>query len=490
MNNKLKPFTIHYSQLGSACAARLTRLGRPQRFALSPFTKNGFTFAEAMIAILVLSLVVTASLPIMMKQAKTKATGTGGGGSLWTELTDGTHNIYYGNAASPVVVIGAKTRRTGDTARLQIRTSTTSQNHIELNQNEVSCGKLLLNNTNQVGLGTATISGSGNTYGVMLGKSITNSNVGSCSGTAVGYNAQITGATSSYENASVAFGYKSIATMSSVAIGSESYANGTANVCIGNKAQTFNTGSNMATQNIGYNAKPYTNSTMASLCIGVGTTAAEQSIAIGSYATTPVSAKSLSNFAIGGYNNQGAVIPGSNDNMIMFGIANNSVCIPGFLNVSRTTGATGTGAFVVNGSNQWSTSDSRLKDIHGEFTGGLKEIKSLKVYSYTFKKAKERTPQVGIMAQDLKKIFPNAVSKDNEGFLMVRDDDIFYSMINAVKQLDKIIQKLIAQIKEIEDKILNTTKICQANVQTTKTIEADNRQIEAKLAKLEKSVGK
>ena len=96
-------------------------------------------------------------------------------------------------------------------------------------------------------------------------------------------------------------------------------------------------------------------------------------------------------------------------------------------------------------------SDRRLKNVGKVFTGGLEEIKKLEVFNYTFKKDKEQTPRVGVMAQDLQKIFPNAVFKGDDGFLRIRMEDMFYALVNAVKELDKKIDLLIQKQKKIDE---------------------------------------
>ena len=52
------------------------------------------------------------------------------------------------------------------------------------------------------------------------------------------------------------------------------------------------------------------------------------------------------------------------------------------------------------------------------------------------------------MAQHLKKVFPNAVSKDEKGFLQIRHEEIFYAMVNALKQLDAKVKQLAADLAE------------------------------------------
>lgn len=97
----------------------------------------------------------------------------------------------------------------------------------------------------------------------------------------------------------------------------------------------------------------------------------------------------------------------------------------------------------------WVSSDRRLKNVGAFNNDGLDKIRQLKVYNYTFKKDKKKVPQVGVIAQDLQKIFPNAVTKDKRGYLMIRHDDMFYAVINAIKELDKTMQYISIKVRYI-----------------------------------------
>ena len=105
-------------------------------------------------------------------------------------------------------------------------------------------------------------------------------------------------------------------------------------------------------------------------------------------------------------------------------------------------------------------SDRRLKYVGSESTSGLDKIRQLKVFNYTFKKDEKKVPHVGVIAQDLQKVFPNAVKKGVDGFLTIRMEDMFYAMINAIKELDlryraqeKRIDELEARIQKLEAKL-------------------------------------
>ena len=96
------------------------------------------------------------------------------------------------------------------------------------------------------------------------------------------------------------------------------------------------------------------------------------------------------------------------------------------------------------------SSDRRLKYVGKESASGLDKIRQLKVFNYTFKKDTTKTPHVGVIAQDLQKVFPNAVKKGADGFLTIRMEDMFYAVINAIKELDSRVTTLEKENKELK----------------------------------------
>ena len=98
-------------------------------------------------------------------------------------------------------------------------------------------------------------------------------------------------------------------------------------------------------------------------------------------------------------------------------------------------------------------SDRRLKYVGTNNNDGLDKIKQLKVFNYVYKKDTTKTPHVGVIAQDLQKVFPNAVQKGKDGFLTIRMEDMFYAVINAIKELDAKYQAQEKRINELEKRI-------------------------------------
>ncbi len=100
-----------------------------------------------------------------------------------------------------------------------------------------------------------------------------------------------------------------------------------------------------------------------------------------------------------------------------------------------------------------SSSDRRLKDIKSRNINGLDKIKQLNVYNYTFKNDPEKQKHVGVIAQELQKIFPNSVFKGSDGFLKISTDEILYAIINSIKELNNKILAATKKLSDFENKI-------------------------------------
>ena len=105
----------------------------------------------------------------------------------------------------------------------------------------------------------------------------------------------------------------------------------------------------------------------------------------------------------------------------------------------------------------------------------------LKVFNYTFKKDEKKTPHVGVIAQDLQKVFPDAVTKAKDGFLRIRFEDMFYAMINAIKELDSRITALEKENQEL-------TEILKQVQNDNRKLQDDNKEFETRLKILEAKI--
>lgn len=94
-----------------------------------------------------------------------------------------------------------------------------------------------------------------------------------------------------------------------------------------------------------------------------------------------------------------------------------------------------------------STSDARLKTVIGPVTNALDSIKALSGVFYDWNDAAkdigifDGTRQVGVMAQDVQAVLPEAV-RENNGYLTLSYIKLIPVLIEAIKELDKKIEAL------------------------------------------------
>ena len=121
------------------------------------------------------------------------------------------------------------------------------------------------------------------------------------------------------------------------------------------------------------------------------------------------------------------------------------------------------------------SSDRRLKNIGTRSLAGLKELNQLKIYDYTFKNDKSKHSQIGVMAQDLQKVFPNSVFEGPDGYLRIRWDEMFFASINAIKELDRKIVSLVNRATKVETQI---AKLEQENISLKTQVDALSVRVE------------
>lgn len=112
-------------------------------------------------------------------------------------------------------------------------------------------------------------------------------------------------------------------------------------------------------------------------------------------------------------------------------------------------------------------SDIRLKENLSVSAVGLDDILKIQSYNYTFKTDNNKSPHVGIIAQDLKDIFLNAVQTAQDGYYRIRLDDMFFAMINAIKTLAVKVEKLALEITGLDtdiDYIFNRNNVLKKQI--------------------------
>jgi hypothetical protein len=130
------------------------------------------------------------------------------------------------------------------------------------------------------------------------------------------------------------------------------------------------------------------------------------------------------------------------------------------------------------GGGSWAVfSDERLKNINGAFTSGIETVMQLQPVRYEYKSEnamnlKSAGEHIGFSAQEVQKILPEAVTTNDAGYLLVNNDPILWTMLNAIKeqqqQLDqqrrensRLQQVLDAQRRELDaiEKLVCPTRL-------------------------------
>ena len=107
------------------------------------------------------------------------------------------------------------------------------------------------------------------------------------------------------------------------------------------------------------------------------------------------------------------------------------------------------------GGGTWAVfSDERLKNIKGNFTSGLNAVMRLQPLRYEYKPnnvlgLRSEGEHIGFGAQALQQVIPEAVTKNADGYLMVNNDPIIWTMLNAIKEQQQEIVELKRQIRQL-----------------------------------------
>jgi hypothetical protein len=119
----------------------------------------------------------------------------------------------------------------------------------------------------------------------------------------------------------------------------------------------------------------------------------------------------------------------------------------------------GTYTLSVNGdafaSGLWLSSDRRFKQNEARIEGALEKVNRINGIKYQFKNAKDiqqrnfsKGDQLGLIAQDLKAVFPELVKEDGDGYLAVNYQGVIPVLVEAIKELSVEVKQLRTKLAE------------------------------------------
>ena len=100
------------------------------------------------------------------------------------------------------------------------------------------------------------------------------------------------------------------------------------------------------------------------------------------------------------------------------------------------------------------SSDARLKSNIVALGPTLISLLQLEAKSYTMKNDVEQKQKIGLLAQEVQKVFPELVSEDNNGMLAVNYQALVPVLINALKEQENNYNELEKSLEILEKEIL------------------------------------
>jgi endosialidase-like protein len=142
------------------------------------------------------------------------------------------------------------------------------------------------------------------------------------------------------------------------------------------------------------------------------------------------------------------------------------------------------------GGGSWGTfSDRRLKTLDGGFNAGLSQILKITPVRYRYKADNgmgihDHEEHVGLVAQEVQKVIPEAVTENSKGYLLVNNDPIIWTMLNAIKEQQRLIQKQQSRMKVQQAEIARLSsqvKAVQASLKTNEPSGSEIRNVKAQV---------
>jgi hypothetical protein len=106
------------------------------------------------------------------------------------------------------------------------------------------------------------------------------------------------------------------------------------------------------------------------------------------------------------------------------------------------------GVYLTSGATSWTAnSDIRLKNINSHIENAVEKLSTLQTINFSYKDDKTNKQNLGLIAQEVEKIFPELIDKNGDGMLGVRYTELVPVLIKAIQEQQKEINELKLKIK-------------------------------------------
>ena len=122
-----------------------------------------------------------------------------------------------------------------------------------------------------------------------------------------------------------------------------------------------------------------------------------------------------------------------------------------YINVTAESGAVTFGGAIIATGDVTAYSDERLKDNIANINNAMDKVDQLRGVTFTHKDT--GTESTGLIAQDVQKVLPEAITEDNDGYLGVKYGNMTGLLVEAMKELKDRIEALEEENKELKAKL-------------------------------------
>src|SRR5271157_5240158 len=170
--------------------------------------------------------------------------------------------------------------------------------------------------------------------------------------------------------------------------------------------------------------------------------------------------------------------PGTFNNGILYNMTNLSTGMVGIGTISPDDLLTVNGSADKPGGGSWGTySDGRLKNLDGNFSSGLSQVLQIHPVRYRYKAdnamgIRDMEEHIGVVAQEVQRVIPEAVTENSKGYLLVNNDPIIWSMLNAIKEQQRQFQHQQSVLRAQAAAIRNLKSELRATRQTLQKVKA------------------
>jgi hypothetical protein len=148
------------------------------------------------------------------------------------------------------------------------------------------------------------------------------------------------------------------------------------------------------------------------------------------------------------------------------------------------------------GGGSWGTfSDARLKTVNGGFTDGLSQVMKIQPIHYRYKPGnamgiRDTDEHIGVVAQDVQKVIPEAVTENSKGYLLVNNDPIIWTMLNAIKEQQGEVQHEQAASKDQQAELTKALRLIKQQQSLLRAQSAAMQSLKAEVRETRESLRK